>query len=85
MERIRAEIVEVIRVEGNTGKGTKEDPARREVQYFLKNGKCIARGFQSDDMSAAASSQESSQSAKVTNAMTKDLSLESPYSGCFLT
>lgn len=56
MERIRAEIVEVIRVEGNTGKGTKEDPARREVQYFLKNGKCIARGFQSDDMSAAASS-----------------------------
>lgn len=50
MERIKAEIVEVIRVEGNTGKGTPEDPARWEVQYFLKNGKCIARGLQEDRM-----------------------------------
>ena len=49
MERIKAEIVEVIRVVGNTGKGTIEDPARREVQYFLKNGKCIARGLQEDE------------------------------------
>lgn len=32
MERIRAEIVEVIRVKGYIGKGTPEDPARWEVQ-----------------------------------------------------
>ena len=50
MERIKAEVVEVIRVIGTAGKGTKEDPARREVQYFLKNGKCIDRGLQEDGM-----------------------------------
>lgn len=50
MRKIKAEIVEVIRVIGNTGQGTPEDPVRREVQYFLKNGKCIARGLQEDEM-----------------------------------
>lgn len=50
MERIRAEIVEVIRVKGYIGKGTLEDPVRKEVRYFDKNGKCIARGLQEDRM-----------------------------------
>ena len=41
MRKIKAEIVEVIRVIGTAGKGTKEDPVRTEVQYWEKSGKYI--------------------------------------------
>lgn len=41
MERIKAEVVEVIRVIGKVGKGTEEDPVRTEVQYWEKSGKYI--------------------------------------------
>lgn len=41
----RAELVEVIRILVVIGKGTNEDPVRREVQYWTKDGKLIGRGF----------------------------------------
>ena len=40
---IRAEIVEVIRVIVNVGKGTEEDPARTEAQYWDKKGRLICK------------------------------------------
>ena len=39
----KAEIVEVIRVIANTGKGTADDPVRTEVQYWDKKGKLICK------------------------------------------
>ena len=39
----RVELVEVIRVIVNVGKGTEEDPVRTEVQYWDKKGRLICK------------------------------------------
>lgn len=42
-------IVEVIRIETSVGKGTEEDPARIEVQYWDKSGKMLCKKSHLED------------------------------------
>lgn len=49
MRDIRVEMVQVIRVIRTVGKGTENDPVRREVQYWEPDGKLIvAKDWQGD-------------------------------------